>query len=213
MSLANIIPSMKYELVKASIASLFLTERTNQLALLAAAEISDDVIANDYYFNIFKDLYRLPDASELPAINIYNVGGDFGQGSGRNYLDSKWHTYRLAVDCYAVSCAEEDYSSDKLAAERLDYLFAQAHHILGSEENFHKGLKSIVRTSKMLSWEQKRWNQPEVSAETFLSIQALFELQFEEPTEIVSGVPLEEIVASLEIDEQFISPFITRLIV
>ena len=210
MSLTAIASPMAYDLVKASIASLLLAERTNQIALLTTAGKTEEEIENDYYFNIFKDLYRLPDASELPAINIYNLGGEFNTGMGRSYTDSKWHTYRLAVDCYSVSCAEDGERADKLAAERLDYLMAQVFFTLGSEENFHKGLKDIVRTAKWLSWEQKKWDVGEDSAEFILATQGIFELQFAENTQIVTGEPLETIVTNLEIDSQFLSPFITK---
>lgn len=210
MSLSTIIPVMKYDLVKASIASLLLAERTNQIVLLGEAEKTETEIDNGYYFNVFKDLYHLPDASELPAINVYNAGGEFGTGMGKNYTDSKWHTYRMGLDCYSISCSEPGSEAYKLAAARLDYLFAQAFHTMNAQANFHKGLKTIVRTAKLLTWEQKNWGVTDNPAEVILAIQSIFELQFNEPTEIVTGEPLEMLVASLEIDDQFLSPFIVK---
>jgi len=213
MSFADKIPVMKFELVKASIASLLVAERNNQLALLAAPpyELSSTVIDNDYDFNVFKDAFAVPDASELPCINVYNKDGAFDAGKG--YTDSKWHTYNLAVDCYSISCAEPEADASKLASARLDYLWGQAFGILSSEENWHKGLKDIIRVARFTDWQQKIVViGSDEAAEQILTIQSTLELQFEEPTERVSGEPLEELVASLEIDEQFISPFVTKIL-
>lgn len=210
MSLNNIIDPMYYSLVKSSIASLMASERNNQLQKLSDAGYDEDDIANNYDFNVFKDLYRFPDASELPMINIYNDNGSFD--SNKSYIDSKWHVYRLAVDCYSVSTAEEDdlsVGADQLAAERLDYLWAQAFKTLNCEANFHKGLRDIIRGARFLSWEQKLVKVGSAeSAESILAIQAVLELQFEEPTEITTGEQLELLVASLEIDDEYIDPFV-----
>ncbi|MFI4894428.1 MAG: hypothetical protein ACIAQ0_13515 [Phycisphaerales bacterium JB058] len=202
---------MNYELVKASIASLLAAERDNQLALATTAGATDDQLANTYNFNVFTDLFALPDASQLPCVNLYNIGGDFDSGQG--YTDSKWHVYNLAVDCYSISTAEPDDRADALSAARLDYLWSQVFATLGAEVNWHKGLRDVVRKARFVKWDQKMvgGGTNEV-AEQILATQAILELQFEEPTEIVTGETLETIVASLEIDEQFISPFVTASI-
>lgn len=219
MSLRGIIQPMMFDLVKASIASLLVSERDNQLALLATAGKTQDELDNNYDFNVFKDLYRFPDAEDLPMVNIYNANGDFVSGKGKNYTDSKWHTYSLAIDCYSISTAEEALGggavrADKLAAARLDYLWAQVFQTLSAEENFYKGLQDVVRSATITNWTQKmvKFGGDEETAESILAVQAVLELQFEETTEIVTGETLEELVASLEIDDQYISPFYTALI-
>ena len=211
MSLNAIIEPMRFELVKASIASLLATERDEQAVLLATAGKTQAEIDNNYDFNVFKDMFALPDAGQLPCVNIYDKGGSFDPSKG--YTDSKWHTYELAVDCYSISTAEPDSDADVLAAARLNYLWAQVFQILGSEEHWHKGLKDIVRTTRFTNWQQTIVTMgSNDTAEQILAVQANLELQFEEPTERVLGETLEEIVASLEIDDQFISPFVTALI-
>ena len=206
-----LIPVMKYDLVKAAMASMLATERDNQLTLAAAAGKTEAEVANDYDFNVFKDLYRFPDASQLPAVNIRNHRGAFGQGSP-NTMGTRWHGYQVAIECYGISTAEGDERSDKLAADRLDYLFAQVFHTFEAEENFHKGLNTIVRKASFEGWEQHKYEvggSEEDTAYSILAISAIYDLQFEEPTEIISGVAFEELVANLHIREEFISPFVT----
>lgn len=199
---------MHFDLVKASIASLLVSERNEQLSLLATAGATQSDIDNNYDFNVFKDMFSFPDASQLPCVNLYNARGTFD--SGKSYTDSKWHVYSLAVDIYSISTSEPDADADALASKRLDYLWAQTFQILGSEENWHKGLKDIIRSTKITSWEQKLIKTGgKDTAEAILAIQATLELQFEEPTEIFIGEALETLVASLEINDEFISPYVT----
>lgn len=188
------------------------------LAYTSVRLYTDEYIDNNFYFNVFKDLYRLPDASELPAINIRNHSGKFGAGAGKNYLSDKWHSYVVSIECYSISTAEGDSvsntRSDQLSAARLDYLFSQAWNTFEAEANFYKNsaLQSIVRKSGFQHWEQHKYpvtGSGTDTAETILAIHGIYELQFAEPTAMVQGVPFEEIVASLEIDEEFISPFVT----
>jgi hypothetical protein len=208
MSLGGIITPMNFDLVKAALATLLATERDNQLTLLANAGTPQDEIDNDYYFNVVKDLFRLPDVEELPCVTIYNASGDFGTGMGKNYRGSKWHTYQVAIDCYSVSTAEDDARSDKLCAERLDYLWSQVFKSLMSEENFYVGLSSIIRNKEFRNWEQKTVRVGDETAETILAIQSTLELQFEEGVELITGEAFETLVTSLEIDDQFISPYV-----
>lgn len=208
MSLAIIQP-MQFELVKAAMATMLAAERDAQLAKLVTAGKTDDEISNFYDYNVFKNRFRFPDTSELPAINIRNHSGKFGVGDGKNYLDSKWHSYLLSIECYSVSTAEPNASADELAAARLDYLFSQAWNTFEAETNFHKGLRSIVRRAGFLEWKQLAVDDNDSSAECIIAIQGIYELQFEEPTEMMTGEDFEELVASLEIDSQFIDPFVT----
>ena len=211
MSLSGVIDPMRFELVKASMASLLATERNNQVAILQGQGMPAVEIDNNYYFNVFKDKFRLPDAAELPAVNIRNARGVFGAGSP-NILSGKWHTYNVSIECYSISCAEPDEDADKLAAARLDYLFSQVFSTFESEENFYKGLSTIVRSARFLEWEQHQYEISESNtdtAEVILAVRAIYELQFEEPTEMITGDAFEELVASLHIDEEFISPFVT----
>jgi len=203
---------MNFDLVKASMASILYNERLNQEALLATAGKTPTEIDNDYFFNVFKDKFRLPDVEYLPAVNIRNHRGDFGVGMSRNTLANKWHSYYLSIECYSVSAAEPDEAADKLAADRLDYLWAQTFKTFESEENFHKGLRSIIRKSGFVSWEQHKYEVSEANSDTgevILAIQGIYELQFDEQTEMITGDAFETLVASLEIEEQFINPFVT----
>jgi hypothetical protein len=199
-----------------SIASLLATERNNQAALATAAGKTETEISNNYYFNVFKDLYRFPDVSHLPMVNVYNARGDFD--SAQSTTASKRHSYNLAIDCYVASTAEVDPSdanvsirADKLTAARLDYLWAQVWGTLMAEQNWHKGLRDLVRVARFTEWEQKRVSMggEDDGAECVLGIQSILELQFDEKVEIITGEPLEQIVIDLEIDDQFISPFVT----
>lgn len=211
MSLSTVITPMYFDLVKASMATLLYNERVNQEALLALAGKTATEIDNDYFFNVYKDKFRLPDASFLPAVNIRNHEGNFG-GPSPNIMAGKWHSYFLSVECYSISMAEPDEAADKLAADRLDYLWAQVFKTFESEENFHKGLEGIVRKARFTEWKQNKYEISESDSDTaqvILAIQAIYELQFEEPTEMITGDAFEELVADLEIDDQFISPFVT----
>lgn len=210
--LNSLIQPMYFDLIKASMASLLLNEQVNQEALAVADGKTATEIDNGYFFNVFKDKYRLPDASYLPAVNIRNMDWSYGEGMSDSILSSKWCTYRVSIECYSVSCAEPDEAADKLAADRLDYLWAQVFQTFESEANFDKGLSAIVKRAKFTSAEQ---NQYEVgvsnsdTAQIILAIQGIYELQFDEPTEMITGDDFEMLVASLEIDDQFISPFVT----
>ena len=211
MSLSAIITPMNFDLVKASMATILYNEMQNQNTLLLADGKTAEEIDNNYFFNVYKDRYRLPDAAYLPAVNIRNHKGTFGVDSP-NIMASKWHSYLLSIECYSISTAEPNEAADKLAADRLDYLWAQVFKTFESEENFHKGLRSIVRKARFLDWEQHKYDikgSDTDTAEVILAIQAIYELQFEEPTEMITGDAFEKLVASLEIDEQFISPFVT----
>ena len=178
------------------------TDLRSLLPLLATEPALDAVLGR-------RDaVLAVPDAAQLPCVNIYNSRASFD--SSKSYTDLKYHTYNLAIDCYSVSCAEPGERADFLSAARLDYLWSQVFLTLSAEENWFKGLSAVVKVARFTDWAQKIIDigSKEAAAQV-LAIQSTLELQFEEPTETVLGAPLEEIVTSLEIDDQFISPFIT----
>lgn len=222
MSLGIISP-MNFQLVKAAMATLLVNEMNAQVAAYEAAmttpEVgdpervySDEYIENNVAFNVLLDCYNLPDVSYMPLVNIRNAEGKFGVGAGKNYLDGKWHSYFLSVECYAASAAEgtaeDNARADKLAAARLDYLMAQVFGAFEAEENFYKGIKDIVRKAGFVEWKQHKVSKDD-SAETILAISAIYELQFNEPVVKVQGTEFQQLVASLEVDSQFVSPFVT----
>lgn len=207
--LQALISPMKFALVKAAIRQLLVTERDNQKSLAPEAGKTAAEIANAYDFTVVQDVFCTPEIGSMPLVNLYNVKGLF-DGQGQDYSDGQWETYHLAVDCYAASTAESGspFYPDQLAANRLDYLWAQVYKTLGAEENYYKGLSSIVKSSRWVKWEQKYVSKTD-SAETILVIQAVLELQFNEPTERLTGEQWEELVINLGLNGTEIAPFLT----
>lgn len=205
----SIIQPMNFALAKAAIRRILVAEMLNQCDLAERAGRTEVEIDNAYKFNVLQDVFCTPEVGMMPLVNLYNTKGAF-DGLGHDYPDGQWETYLLAVDCYAASAGEtgSEFFADQLAARRLDYLWAQVYKTLGAEENYYKGLSSIVKSSRWVKWEQKYVSKTD-SAETILVIQAVLELQFNEPTERLTGEQWEELVINLGLNGTEIAPFLT----
>jgi hypothetical protein len=193
---------MRYALIKAKIATVLEEEMSSQV-VIAAPEPVD--------FKVFTDRMTHPDASDMPCLNIYNDRGAYDRS--RSYTDGMHHTYRLNLDLYAQSTQETDAQGDavgdssQLACAILDYLHSQVYGILRSEHYFTDALLDFIQEAYFTEWVQ--FKVKDDAAETVVAIRSTFELQFNEPTEIITGDELQQFVVDLNLNEKFISPFLT----
>lgn len=137
MELQGIIQPQRFEQVRDRIGYILATEIPNQVALMAAASPPQDGTA--YNASVWVARVFPFDKSELPAINVTLLEGDYEDAD----LTSSDGTYVFAVDIYTHAKSSDD--ADNLAAVKRDKITGWCRAILK-----HPGYKTLGYTAPML---------------------------------------------------------------
>lgn len=210
--LNQLITPMNFVLVRDYMATLIANERDQQLTLADQAGKTQEEIENNYYFDVYSALWRPLDNSDMPAIAVYVDNMNFP--TDRQYGSQNYSETVFNIDCFAVGAngvdefGEVTITAEQSADIRLNYMVSQAYKILFSETNWAKGAIGIVRVPLIIS--SYRIDEPELNNEgqVVLGYRLQLQLGFKEPTQMVTGVDIEQLYISLKIRDEYIDPFV-----
>lgn len=212
----EIIKPMNMTIVRDAICQLLASERNKQLEIAKNEGWSEDEIANNLDFIIYPKRLTFPDVSGMPCVFVY-----FNQLDFPAELQDIYDNYamgNLQLEFYAAGKTEtgKDSKGNKIiiktdeenAEDRLSYLSAQLYKILNCEANVSKGTDGLVNHSIVKKWERIKSPEDENSAVCVLGAAMTLELGFSEPTSYLDAAKIKELYMTLEIQEEYIDPFI-----
>ena len=216
MTLSTIITPMNFSLVRDAICQLVANERDNQIKLAQKSEATSNWISQTIDFTVYPKRFRFPDVCDMPCVYIYFNEIEFPESGQDIYLNEALANLRL--EYYAVGKAEHGRdekgtevlicTADENAEDRLNYLTAQLYKILCCEANVRKGTNGLVGHSRVKKWERIFSPEDKNSAETILGAAFTLELGFSEPTYYAQTHEIKEFYTTLDIQDEFIDPFV-----
>jgi hypothetical protein len=210
--LNQLITPMNFIVIRDAIAEVIAKERDEQLVIAKADGYTQAEIANNINFGVYSALWRPLSIEDMPAVAVYsdnmNFPADLSYGS-QNYNHATFN-----IDCYAVGQNGVDEfgeivrTAEQNADTRLNYLVSQIYKILFSETNWKKNTANLVTASFITG--VFRIQESELNNETqgVLGYRIQLRIEFNEPTQIISGVELKQIYFSLKIRDELIDPFV-----
>lgn len=216
MTIPSIITPMKFSLVRDAICQLLKNERDAQEELARKTGADENWISQIIDFTIYPKRFRLPDVSDMPCVFVYFNEINFPEGGQDIFENSATGTLRVEYYATGISETGVDESGNKFfirtadenAEDRLNYLTAQIYKILCNESNVRKGTNDIVSHTLIKKWERILTPEDKNTAETVLGAAFTFELGFDEPTYYVETQEIREFYTTLDIQEEFIDPFV-----
>lgn len=212
----DLIKPMNLTLVRDAICQLLATERDAQKEAARSQGLSEAEIDNQIDFTIYPKKLSLPDLSGMPAVFVYFNQIKFPADEQDIY--ESYAQANLQIEFYTLGKTEigkdesgRDYiikTAEENAEDRLNYLTAQIYKILCCEKNVTKGTENIVTHSLITNWERIKSPEDENAAVCVLGAAITMELGFNEPTSYVETVKIEEFYLKLNIQEQYIDPFV-----
>ena len=190
--------------------------RDSQIEIAQNAGMTENQIEQNIDFTVFPKRFRYPDVSEMPCVFVYFNEMVFPEDEQDIYDNVA--TAILQVEYYTVGCDEinnkgETIHADANAEDRLNYLTAQLYKILCSEEtNVYKATNRAIKTWRVRSWKRTTTPDADNTVGTVLGAIFEFEVGFDEPTYYTQTHNLEEFYTTLNIQEEYISPFVRILL-
>ena len=212
----EIIQPMAMTIVRDAICQLLASERDKQIKIAQAQGMSDDEIANLIDFVIYPKRLTFPDVSGMPCVFVYFNQVDFPADQQDIY--ENYAIANLQLEFYAAGKTETGRDSEgnkyiiktdeENAEDRLSYLSAQLYKILNCERNVSKGTDGFVTHSIVRKWERIKSPEDENSAVCVLGAAYTLELGFSEPTSYLEAAKIKELYITLDIQDQYIDPFV-----
>ena len=178
--------------------------------------MSEDEITNLIDFVIYPKRLTFPDVSAMPCVFVYFNQIDFPAEQQDIY--ENYAIGNLQIEFYAAGKTETgtDSSGNEIivktdeenAEDRLNYLTSQLYKILNCEANVAKGTDNIVNHSLVKKWERIKSPEDENSAVCVLGAALTLELGFSEPTAYLDAATIKEFYMTLDIQEEYIDPFV-----
>lgn len=212
----SIITSMNFTPIRDAICQHIANCRDNQIVIAQNAGLTELQIEQNIKFTVFPKRFRYPDVSEMPCVFVYFNEMTFPEDEQDIYDNAAMAT--LQVEYYAVGCDEvndngEIVNADTNAEDRLNYLTAQLYKILCSEEtNVYKATNRLIKTFRVRSWKRTTTPDADNTVGTVLGAVFEFEVGFDEPTYYTQTHKLEEFYTTLNIQDEYISPFVRVLL-
>ena len=216
----SIITPMNFTLIRDAICQVLADCRDNQKELAADSGASDEWIDYTLDFTIYPKRFRYPDIAEMPCVFVYFTEMFFPENEQDAYENGAYGT--LQIQYYACGKAETetdedgnttDKTADEVAEDRLNYLTAQLYKILCSEEtNIYRGTNYYVKTWRLKSWKRTETPEADNTVGTVLGAVFEFEVGYEEPTYYTQTNEIKDFYMTLEIQDEFIDPFVRYVI-
>lgn len=216
MAIPSIITPMNFSLVRDAICQLIANERDAQKELAQTNGAEENWILQTIDFTIFPKRFRIPNIAEMPCIYVYFNEMDFPEESQDIY--ENFAQANLRIDYFTVGLSETGINeqnevatlktADENAEDRLMYLTAQLYKILCCEQNLAKGTNNLVTHFKIKKWQRILEPQGDNTTATVLGASFFLELGFNEPTYYCETIDIKEFYTKLEIQEEFMDPFI-----
>lgn len=212
----SIITSMNFTPIRDAICQHIANCRDSQILIAQNAGLTENQIEQNIDFTVFPKRFRYPDVSEMPCVFVYFNEMTFPEDEQDIYDNAA--TAILQVEYYTVGCDEvnakgETVNADANAEDRLNYLTAQLYKILCSEEtNVYKATNRVIKTWRVRSWKRTTTPDADNTVGTVLGAVFEFEVGFDEPTYYTQTYNLEEFYTTLNIQEEYISPFVRILL-
>ena len=152
----------------------------------------------------------------MPCVFVYFDEMDFPE-DGQDIYENFVHA-NLRIDYYAVGLVETGLNeeneieilkkAEENAEDRLNYLTAQLYKILCCEQNLKKGTNNLVTRTRIKKWKRMPTPKGYESSGAVLAASFFLELGFLEPTYYCDTKEIMEFYTTLEIQDEYIDPFI-----
>lgn len=214
--ISTIITPMNFTLARDFICQHLANERENQKKLALQMGAEENWVLQNIDFVIFPKRFRYPDVEDMPCVYVYFNEMAFpesGQDAYNNEADAN-----LVVDFFTVGLNDEadsvnERTADENAEDRLEYLSAQVYKMLCSEEsNIYAATGKLVRGLTLKDWKRIKTPDNDNTAGTILGARFEFNVQFAEPTYYAKTYEIKELYVSLNVNNQFISPFVRHIL-
>lgn len=200
-------PPDNFELIRQQIVAILICERDNQKVL--AGDESKPV--EDWDFKVYEERFEPweqvvnetnPVAVPLPIVNVWFDSDSFAESSSTRAETQKC-TAAYNIDIYGFGIAEETIEghkpADLLASNNCKRVTALVRNILMAAQNTYLQLPRGTAWDRKL--ESRQSYQPRLDQRPVIEVVALrmrFKVSFNEVSPQFEGVPLAEVVATVE---------------
>lgn len=214
--LSSIITPMNFTIARDLICQHLANERENQKKLSLKAGAEENWVSQNIDFVIFPKRFRFPDVEDMPCVYVYFNEINFSESEQDAYNNEP--DANLVLEYYTVGLndeadSENERTADENAEDRLEYLTAQLYKILCSEEsNIYTATGKLITGLTVKSWKRIKTPENDNTAGTILGAKIEFNVQFAEPTYYAKTYKIEELYISLNVNKEFISPFVRHIL-
>jgi len=200
-----LISPMKKTVVRNLIYDHIVNKLNEQKQIAQSQGLTEDDINLLIDFNIFNNVNRVPDVSQMPCAIIYWDKTEFENSD--LYENDGINT--LVVDIFACGYANTDDTAEQYASNRYDYLESQIFNILCRESAcIYSATNNLVSSFIPLNIDNVYQNEADSSAGAVYMGRFLFRVEIDEPTEYLSARQIKEFYFKTEAQNDIISTFI-----
>lgn len=203
--MTTLISPMKKNVVRDLIYNHILKKLEEQKQIAQSQGFTAEEINSLIDFNVFNNINRIPDVSQMPCAILYWDKTEFENSD--LYANDGINT--LVVDIFACGYANTDDTAEQYASSRYDYLESQIFNILCRESAcIYSATQKLVSSFIPLSLDNVYQNETDSSAGAVYMGRFLFRVEIDEPTEYLSTRQIKEFYFKTEAQNDIINTFI-----